>query len=68
VIVHRAGFFTVSAAVIVAPGLDAARTIRNSLTGGRRAGLCTGAAGKKQPAAAGLARCRQPRRHQIRGS
>lgn len=40
---HLGGFLAVSATVIVTPGPDTALTIRNSLAGGRRAGMCTGA-------------------------
>jgi threonine/homoserine/homoserine lactone efflux protein len=40
---HLDAFFAVSAVVIVIPGPDTALTIRNSLAGGRRAGLATGA-------------------------
>jgi threonine/homoserine/homoserine lactone efflux protein len=43
VITHLGGFLAVSAVVIVTPGPDTALTIRNSLAGGRRAGMCTGA-------------------------
>ena len=42
-ITHLGGFLAVSALVIVTPGPDTALTIRNSLAGGRRAGMCTGA-------------------------
>jgi threonine/homoserine/homoserine lactone efflux protein len=39
--VELAAFFGISALVIVTPGQDTALTIRNSLTGGRRAGVFT---------------------------
>ncbi len=42
-IIHLGGFLAVSAVVIITPGPDTALTIRNSLAGGRRAGMCTGA-------------------------
>ena len=38
---HLAAFLAVSAIVIVTPGQDTALTIRNSLVGGRRAGIFT---------------------------
>jgi len=41
VIGHLAAFLAVSAIVIVTPGQDTALTIRNSLLGGRRAGIFT---------------------------
>src|SRR5436190_7354033 len=40
---HLAAFLAVSAVVIVAPGQDTALTIRNSLLGGRSAGIGTAA-------------------------
>lgn len=40
---HIGGFLAVSAMVIVIPGPDTALAIRNSLAGGRRAGICVGA-------------------------
>jgi threonine/homoserine/homoserine lactone efflux protein len=43
VIAHLGGFLAVSAVVIVTPGPDTVLTVRNSLAGGRRAGMCTGA-------------------------
>jgi len=44
VIVHAfLAFLTVSLLVIVTPGQDTALTIRNSLSGGRRGGVCTAA-------------------------
>jgi threonine/homoserine/homoserine lactone efflux protein len=39
--VDLAAFFAISALVIVTPGQDTALTIRNSLLGGRRAGVAT---------------------------
>jgi threonine/homoserine/homoserine lactone efflux protein len=39
--VELAAFFAISALVIVTPGQDTALTIRNSLVGGRRAGVFT---------------------------
>jgi threonine/homoserine/homoserine lactone efflux protein len=42
VIADLGAFVGVVAVVIVTPGPDTALTIRNSLLGGRRAGLCTG--------------------------
>ena len=42
-IAHLGGFLAISAVVIATPGPDTALTIRNSLTGGRCAGMCTGA-------------------------
>ena len=42
-IIHLGGFLAISAIVIVSPGPDTALTIRNSLAGGRRAGMCTSA-------------------------
>ena len=41
VLAHLAAFLGVSALVIVTPGQDTALTIRNSLVGGRRAGVFT---------------------------
>ena len=40
---HAFGFAVVAAAVIVTPGPDTALTIRNTLRGGRRGGILTGA-------------------------
>jgi threonine/homoserine/homoserine lactone efflux protein len=40
-VAHLAAFLGVSAVVIVTPGQDTALTIRNSLVGGRRAGIFT---------------------------
>lgn len=42
-IAHLGGFLAACAAVIITPGPDTALTIRNSLAGGRRAGICTSA-------------------------
>jgi threonine/homoserine/homoserine lactone efflux protein len=43
VITHLPAFLGVAALVIVAPGPDTALTIRNTLRGGRRSGVLTGA-------------------------
>lgn len=40
---HLLAFVAVSALVIITPGPDTALTIRNSVSSGRRAGVCTGA-------------------------
>lgn len=40
-IVHAAGFMTVAVVLIVTPGPDTALTVRNTLLGGRRSGVCT---------------------------
>ena len=43
VVAHALAFLGVSALVIVTPGQDTALTIRNTVAGGRRAGLATAA-------------------------
>ncbi|HEY5985357.1 MAG TPA: LysE family transporter, partial [Streptosporangiaceae bacterium] len=40
---HLGGFLAIAVVVIVTPGPDTALTIRNSVAGGRRAGMCTDA-------------------------
>ena len=42
-IAHLGEFLAVSAVVIITPGPDTVLTVRNSLAGGRGAGMCTGA-------------------------